>query len=117
VAIVNGERLTEREFNERLVHNAGRETLQDMIDRQLLRQLAEDAGITVSEEELNKEAEETKKQFPSPDEFERLLKQRNMTKEEWRDALWMAMMVRELQLKDVKYTDAELKKFYEEYRD
>jgi len=91
VAVVNGVRITESEFNKRLVRNFGRDTLSDMIDRQLIKQMAEEEGLTVSEEDLNKEIEETKKQFPTEQDFIRWLASRNMSEEEWREALKMAM--------------------------
>jgi len=117
VAVVNGVRITESEFNKRLVRNFGRDTLSDMIDRQLIKQMAEEEGLTVSEEDLNKEIEETKKQFPTEQDFIRWLASRNMSEEEWREALKMAMLTRELALKDVKYAEKDLKAFFNEHKD
>jgi len=117
VAIVNGVRITEGEFEKRLVRSYGRDTLREMIDRQLIKQMADEAGITVTEEELQKEIEATKKQFPSPEQFQRWLDSTDMTEDEWGEALKMAMVTRKLALKDVKYDDAALKAFFEQHKD
>ena len=116
IAVVNGVRITESEFNERLIRNAGRETLQDMINRQLVKQMAEEAKITVSDEDLNKEVEQIKAQIP-PQEFQRVLTARNTTEEEWREALKLEMIRHKLERKDVKYADKDLKEFFERFKD
>ncbi len=117
VAIVNGVRITQGEFNSRLVQNYGRDTLREMIDRQLIKQMADEAGITVTDEELDKEVEQTKAQFPSPEQFQRWLESRDMNEDEWREALKIAIVARKLALKDVKYDEAELKAFFEQHKD
>ena len=117
VAIVNNVRITEAQFNERMIAAVGRDILKDMIDRELIRQAAEQAGIQADEEELAKEVARAKEGFPSEEAFQQFLASRHMTEDQWIDEVRMALLARELTLKDVKYTDEELKAFFQEHKD
>jgi len=117
VAVVDGVKITEREFTDRLVETFGRDMLRDMIDRELIRQAAQDAGIEVTEEDLTKEIDEAKAQFPSEEAFNQWLAGRDLTQEEWREHVQMAIVARELALKDVQYTEEDLRRFFEENKE
>ncbi len=114
VAVVNGVKITEKEFTDRLVQTFGRDILRDMIDRELIRQAAQDAGIEVTEEELNSEIEQAKQQFKSEQEFQQWLASRDLTEDKWREHVRMALLARKLAFKDVQYTEEDLRKFFEE---
>ena len=114
VAVVDGVKITEKGFTDRLVSTFGRDMLRDMIDRELIRQAAADAGIEITEEQLDQEIEEAKTQFESEEQFNQWLASRNLTQEQWRDHVRMMLLTRELALKDVQYTDENLKQFFEE---
>jgi len=117
VAIVNNARITESEFNSRMISAVGRDILKDMIDRELIRQAAETANIQISDEELQKEVEKAKQGFTSEEAFQQFLTSRSITEEQWLEEVRMALIARDLTLKDVTYTDADLKKFFEEHKD
>lgn len=117
VAIVNDVRITETEFNKRMVTAVGRDILKDMIDRQLLQQAADEAGITVDETEFQQEVERAKQGFPSEEAFQQFLTSRGMTPEDWLAEVRMALVARELTLKDVTVTDEALKAFFAEHKD
>lgn len=114
VAVVSGVKITEAEFNQRLMEAAGRDVLRDMIDRELLRQAATQAGIEVTDEELNAEIEKAKQEIGGEELFQQWLAGRELTEERWREHVRFALLTRELALKDVTYTDEDLKKFFEE---
>lgn len=117
VAIVDGVKITEAEFNQRLLETAGRDVLRDMIDRELLRQAAAEAGIEVTEEELDAEIEKAKQQIGGEELFQQWLAGREITEERWREHVRFALLTRKLALKDVKYTEEDLKKFFEENKE
>jgi foldase protein PrsA len=114
VAVVNGVKITTAEFNERLMEVAGRDVLRDMIDRELLRQAAVEAGIEVTEEELDAEIEKAKQEIGGEELFQQWLAGRELTEERWREHVRFALLTRKLALKDVKYTEEDLRKFFEE---
>jgi len=117
VAVVDGVKITEKQFNDRLVSMAGHDVLRDMIDRELIRQAAADAGIEITEEQLDSEIQEAKAQFDSEEQFNQWLAGRNVTQDEWREHVRMMMITRALALKDVQYTDEDLRRFFEENKD
>jgi len=117
VAVVDGVKITEKEFTDRLVSMAGHDVLRDMIDRELIRQAAADAGVEITAEQLDQEIEQAKEQFDSEEQFNQWLASRNLTQEQWRDHVRMALTTRELALKDVQYTDESLKQFFEENKE
>ncbi|MGC9319629.1 MAG: foldase protein PrsA [Armatimonadota bacterium] len=117
VAVVDGVKITEAEFRERLVKTYGQDMLREMIDQELLRQAAEDAGIEVTEEELDEEIANFKQQFPSEEEFNQWLAGNDLSQEEWRDRMRLILTTRKLALKDVDVSDEKLKQFFEQNRE
>lgn len=117
VAVVDGVRITEDEFNQRLVKSFGQDMLRDMIDRELFRQAAEERGIVVTDEELQEEMERALAQFPSEEMFNQWLADRDLSQQEWEDHVKMAMLTRKLALHDVDPSEEQLRAFYEENRD
>lgn len=117
VAVVDGVKITQSEFEDRMVQVAGQDVLQDMIDRELIKVAAAEADIEVTEEELNEEIERTKSQFPTEEGFNQWLASRDLTLEQWREHVKTIMLSRELALKDVNPSEEELKAFFEENRE
>ncbi len=117
VATVDGVEITQAEFNERLVQQYGEDMLREMIDRELLRQAAEDAGIEITEEELQQEIEDFKSQFGNEENFNQWLASRNLSEEEFQDQMRMALVSRKLALKDVQPSDEELQQYFEENKE
>lgn len=117
VAIVNNVRITRAQFQQRMIAAVGRDILKDMIDRELIRQAAEQAGIVVNEEELAQEVARAKEGFPSEEAFQQFLVTRGITEEDWIDEVRMALIARQLTVKDVKYTEQDLRNFFKEHKD
>jgi len=55
VAVVNGEKIKRSELYSAMYTQGGRETLDDLIVRQLIQQEGKKCGVTVSEEEIDAE--------------------------------------------------------------
>lgn len=117
MAVVNGVRITESEFNERLVQQHGQEVLGEMIYRELMKQRAEQLKVTVPEEEVNKLFEEAKKQAGSDESFNRALAAGNLSQDDYREQIRFRLTLDRLAVRDVKYTEEDLKKYFEENRD
>ena len=117
VATVGGVKITETEFNERLVKAFGEDMLRSMIDRELIRQAAADRGVEVTEEELATEMEQAKAQYGTEEQFQQFLTANDLTQEEWEEEVGMMVLARKLALHGVEPTDAELQEFFEQNQD
>jgi len=117
VAVVNGHRITEKEFVGKLKEAAGRQILQQMIDRQIIEDAFQKAGLKLSEEDIAASIQEMQSRAPSPAAFEEYLAARGVTLEDLRNDLELQMKVELLATKDVAVTEQQLKEFYKEHKD
>jgi peptidyl-prolyl cis-trans isomerase C len=94
-----------------------RRVLDNLVSRELLLQEAKAAGITVTDDEINKQIAELKGRFPSPEKFQEELKKEKMTEAELtqraRDAFVVQKLVETKVVNDVKVSDQEIKTFYD----
>lgn len=112
VAIVNGQRITRREFVNRLEQVTGEQVLSDLINEQLIEQAAKKAKITVTSAEVEAEMEKLREQIgPS---FESVLAQYGMTTEDLRKNMELNLLVFKVSTKDIAVTDEALMAFFEE---
>jgi|Deesub1362A_J573_1020465.scaffolds.fasta_scaffold01688_1 foldase protein PrsA len=117
VATVNGEKITQAELNQRLMQEAGKEVLDQMITEKLILQEAKKKGIKVSEEEIDKKIEEFKKQFPDEKTFRAQLKENNMTIDFLREQLKLQLIVEKILKDKIKVSEEDVKKYYEENKE
>lgn len=93
-----------------------RQLLDNMINAVLIRQAAEERGITVTDEEIDAQIEDLKAGFPSEEEFNTALADANLTldelKQQLRDQLATQRLMEEL-VGDAEVTDAEIAEYYE----
>jgi len=117
VAVINGDRITETEFVGKLKETAGKQILQQMIDRQIIQDAFAKAGLQLSEEDIASRIQEMQSQAPSPEAFQEYLAASGVTIEGLRENLELQMKVMMLATKDVVVTEEQLKQFYEEHKD
>lgn len=98
-----------------------RKILDQLISNELLRQEATAAGVTASDDEVNKQLGELKGRFPSPEKFQEELKKNGLTEAEIakqiRENLVMQKFVETKVVADVKVSDADVKAFYDKNPD
>ncbi len=114
VAVVNGDRITEEEFVDKLKKAGGEQILQQMIDRQIIEDAFQKAGLKLSEEDIAASLQEIQSRAPSPQAFQEYLAASGVTLEDLREDLKLQMKVEMLATKDVQITEEQLKKFYED---
>lgn len=93
-----------------------RRLLESMIDNILVRQAAEERGITVSDEEIDLQIEELKVGFPGEEEFNVALADANLTIDDLRDQLREQLITQRLMeelVGDDEVTDSEIEDYYE----
>ncbi|HQD80641.1 MAG TPA: peptidylprolyl isomerase [Bacillota bacterium] len=112
VAIVNGERISRRDFIARLEEQYGEDTLAELINETLLHQAAKKAGVEVTPEEVDKEVALLKEQIgPS---YDMLIAQYGWTDEQIKDIIEMNLLVYKISTKDITIEEDALMAFFEE---
>ena len=116
IAVVGDHKITRAEFLEKLEKEQGREALLGIINRQLIEDAFAASGQTLAPEKVDERMKEIKERFGTPEAFAQMLASRGMTEEDVTESLSMEMKVQMLCTKDVKVDDAELRKFFEQYK-
>jgi len=127
VLVINEEIITLTEFMNEAEKNginmeeAGMEYkfLEQIIDKTIVEQEANQAGITVSDEELDFTLKEMKSRFKLDEtEMEKALKKQNMTEESFREQWRFQLLTQKLMEAKVKgnvaVTDQEIKEYYQQ---
>jgi peptidyl-prolyl cis-trans isomerase C len=114
VAVVNGIVITRAEFDKELgvhlqrVSRQGqqlsdeqmkaleKDILEGLIEREVLYQESQKAGIKISDQKVDKQLAGIKKRFPSEEEFDRALAGMNLTEAEVRSQIQRGLAIREL---------------------
>jgi len=98
-----------------------RKILDQLVSNELLRQEAAAAGVTASDEEVNKQLAELKGRFPSPEKYQEELKKNGLTEAEVakqiRETMVMQKFVETKVVNDVKVSDQAVKDFYDKNPD
>ncbi|GMK49180.1 hypothetical protein PghCCS26_63100 [Paenibacillus glycanilyticus] len=114
VATVNGVKISKDKLYDSLVEQGGKSTLDNMITQELIDQAAEDAKVTVTEADVDKEIENLKKSFGSEDEFNQTLAQYGMTVDSLRQDAEVQVKIRKILEPQVKVTDEDIKAYYDQ---
>ena len=109
-AVVNGTKITESELNQRLRLQYGAQTLQLMIDTQIIRDAFNKAGLQLPPEEITKAIES---RFGSMEQFQKLATDNNLKPEEFiQQVLAPQLMLQKLATKDIQVAPQETADFY-----
>jgi len=96
--------------------------LDSLISREILLQGVQKSGVTVTEEDVNKQIEKIKAQFPDDKTFEQALNDQNVTLEDLEASTKEQLLIEgyiasEVDLKSVDVTSAEVEEFYNQIGD
>ncbi len=114
MATVGGVKITETEFSDRVMKAFGEDILRSMIDRELIRQAANDKGIEITEEEMTKELADAKAQYGPEEQFQQFLAANDLSQEEWEEEVGMMALAKRLALDGVQPTEEQLRAFFEQ---
>lgn len=114
VAVVNGVRLSESEFNQRLEDLYGKTIVDQMITEELVRQEGQDANISISDDEVNKVIAQTKDQLGGDEQFKEALEANNLTEDKYKEDVKLRLIAQKLVVQEP--TEEELKNFFESYK-
>ncbi len=117
VLTVNGEAITGSDFYQELEKRAGRQVLEQMVLDLLIRQAAKEARLSVADKEVKDEVERIKGNFPSDQEYKAALAKYGMTEQDLNDQVGLNLLLKKLGEKDVKVTEDDVKKYYEQHKE
>lgn len=115
LATIGSEKITEAQLRTELEKVGAKSVLSRMIDQEVIRQAAKKQNLTVTDKELQDEVNNFKKQFPSEDVFKQTLANEGMSMDEFQTQVRDKILLDKLAAKDVKITEDEIKKYYDEH--
>jgi hypothetical protein len=117
VAIVNGKRIPRREYINNLENIYGKQMAESMIEEELVQQLALEEEVSVDDEDIDKAYEKIANQMGGEEALKSALKNNNMTEEQLKEQLENELLLQEIIRPTLEYTDEDLGKFFEEYKE
>lgn len=110
-ATVNGKPIFRWSLNNVLVSRFGQQTLETMINEQLITDAADKAGVTVSPAEINTKEKELVASLGDNVNIEDLLKYQGMTKKDFDDQIRLQLTVQKILGKDMVISDSDVANF------
>ena len=109
VATIGDETITRQEWLNELEANYGEETLRNLIDGEVIEQMAEQYDMTISKKTLEQEMNIYKVLYGTPGQA--------LSDTEWEDQVKQSILLEELLTKDVVIPEEDLKAFYQKNND
>jgi foldase protein PrsA len=113
VAVVNNKPIFRFQLNETLMSQFGKQTLEGMISEKLIAEEAQRSGVSVTQEEIDKQEEEVLKSFGGKVTLDELLKFQGTTKSVFDGQIRLQLLVNKLLEKGVVVTDEEISSYIE----
>ncbi|WP_079504208.1 peptidyl-prolyl cis-trans isomerase [Mesobacillus jeotgali] len=107
VAEIGKESITRQEWLTELEERYGQETLRDLIDQEVVRQMTDEYGIEISDKAVERELTIYKAMYSSPGNEPK-------SEEKWKQQIKYSLLLEELLTKDVKVSEKDMKSFYEQ---
>jgi foldase protein PrsA len=117
VAVVNGERISRRDFYEDLEQSYGTTVVGQMIDEALVYQEADKQEVEIAQEDIDTEIENLEEEYGGEDVLNEELKAIGITREQLRYQIETTLLVKELLKDETSFTEDEAKEYFEEYKD
>ncbi|MFD0959830.1 peptidylprolyl isomerase [Paenibacillus chungangensis] len=114
VATVNGTNIKKEDLYEFMVKRYGTATLDNMITEELIRQEAEAASITITEDDVTNQLDALKLGFPSQEVFDMQLMQAGITEEELREDMRIQTLLIKLLEPQTEVTDDEVQQYFDQ---
>jgi parvulin-like peptidyl-prolyl isomerase len=116
LAVVNGQKITDTQVWWTMEQGWGGQILDDMITDLLVRQAGAEAGLKVSDIEVDEELARTKAEYPTQEAFDRMLREAGMTLKGFRMRIHRSLLVEKLLAKRAAIDEHSLRQYYEAHR-
>nr|WP_246861322.1 peptidyl-prolyl cis-trans isomerase [Bacillus sp. REN3] len=107
VATIGKEAISRQEWLNELEERYGEETLRDMIDQKVVKQMANEYDLKISDKAIERELTIYKAMYSSAGDDPK-------SEEKWKEQIKVSLLLEELLTKDVKVPEKEMRGFYEQ---
>ncbi len=111
VAVVNGEKITNKEFYQELEKRYGQDLISDMVITKLIEQEARKRGVSVSNEDMQKALQQLQTAFPGQS-IEEIAQGQNMTGDQLREQVRVMALLDKMLAPQIKVTEQDARNFY-----
>lgn len=113
IASVNGQSISKSDFDHKLESSpSSKQVLNQLVQQSLIEQYAKDKQITVSQADIDKKEDETRKKFP-PGQFEQIVKNQGLTEQDVQSILREQIILEKAVAPQVHVSDADVKAFFD----
>lgn len=118
VATVNGEKITKNTLYDNMVKISGKNALNSLINEKLVSQKLKEAGLTITDEDVQAELDRIIKDFGSEEQFAMMLEYYyGIPLDVYKQEIRVQAMLRKLLEPQTNVTDEEISQYYEENKD
>lgn len=110
-AVVNGRPIFRWDLNRVMASRFGDQTLENMINEQLIAEAAKKSGITVTQQDIDDKENELVKTLGDNVKLDDLLKYQGMSKSDFDDQIRLQLTVQRVLGKDITITDSDITNF------
>jgi hypothetical protein len=114
-AVVNGSRITNNEYYYRLDQSYGSAIVSQLIEEELIRQQAEEEGVTITQEEIDTELTDIATQVGGEEQLNLSLEAYNLTVEDLERQIETDILTQKMLEDEIDYTEEDVMAFFEEY--
>jgi foldase protein PrsA len=107
IAVVNGEKITKGELDDKLEGQAGKNTLATLVQQKLIFQYAKQHNIDIPDKDVETKLDEIRAHFPAG-QFETMLKQQGMSLDDAHKVIREQLLVKAAVDQQINVTDAQI---------
>lgn len=116
VAVIGGRAITYEQLQQRLADKYGAELLNVLLDREAIRQEAEELKITVSREDMDAELKRMQEGYESEEQFYKSMKEQlGLSKSELSEDVYYKLLLERLAVRGIQVSEAEVAAYIKEH--
>lgn len=115
IAVINGSRISRAKFHKELETMYGATIASQMVDEKIITLEAKKAGLEATDEEIDSQLQDIIASVGGQEAYEAALTANNLTEQQLKDDIKLDILAREILEPTIKYTEEDVKAFFEQY--